>query len=143
MAENAVAVVILAAGQGSRMQSDLPKVLHRLGGVPLFGHALAAARSLAPEQVIVVTGHGSDRVTKALSKLDPEARTVLQEEQLGTGHAVRQALPALDGFEGKVVVLYGDTPFIGPKNAGRRSRAAPATWSCWASRPPIRAAMAA
>ena len=113
MAENAVAVVILAAGQGSRMQSDLPKVLHRLGGVPLFGHALAAARSLAPEQVIVVTGHGSDRVTKALSKLDPEARTVLQEEQLGTGHAVRQTLPELEGFEGKVVVLYGDTPFIG------------------------------
>ena len=113
MAENAVAVVILAAGQGSRMQSDLPKVLHRLGGVPLFGHALAAARSLEPEQVIVVTGHGSDRVTKALSKLDPEARTVLQEEQLGTGHAVRQTLPELEGFEGKVVVLYGDTPFIG------------------------------
>ncbi|WP_108501138.1 bifunctional UDP-N-acetylglucosamine diphosphorylase/glucosamine-1-phosphate N-acetyltransferase GlmU [Paracoccus indicus] len=113
MAENAVAVVILAAGQGSRMQSDLPKVLHRLGGVPLFGHALAAARSLEPEQVIVVTGHGSDRVTKALTKLDPEARTVLQEEQLGTGHAVRQTLPELEGFEGKVVVLYGDTPFIG------------------------------
>ncbi|WP_304620177.1 bifunctional UDP-N-acetylglucosamine diphosphorylase/glucosamine-1-phosphate N-acetyltransferase GlmU [Paracoccus sediminilitoris] len=113
MAENAVAVVILAAGQGSRMQSDLPKVLHRLGGVPLFGHALAAARSLEPEQVIVVTGHGSDRVTKALSKMDPEARTVLQEEQLGTGHAVRQTLPELEGFEGKVVVLYGDTPFIG------------------------------
>lgn len=113
MAENAVAVVILAAGQGSRMQSDLPKVLHRLGGVPLFGHALAAARSLEPEQVIVVTGHGSDRVTKALSKLHPEARTVLQEEQLGTGHAVRQTLPELEGFEGKVVVLYGDTPFIG------------------------------
>ena len=113
MAENAVAVVILAAGQGSRMQSDLPKVLHRLGGVPLFGHALAAARSLEPEQVIVVTGHGSDRVTKALSRLDPEARTVLQEEQLGTGHAVRQTLPELEGFEGKVIVLYGDTPFIG------------------------------
>jgi bifunctional UDP-N-acetylglucosamine pyrophosphorylase/glucosamine-1-phosphate N-acetyltransferase len=112
MAENAVAVVILAAGQGSRMQSDLPKVLHRLGGVALFGHALAAARSLEPEQVIVVTGHGSDQVTKALAKLDPEARTVLQAEQLGTGHAVRQALPELEGFEGKIVVLYGDTPFI-------------------------------
>ncbi|RJE81482.1 bifunctional UDP-N-acetylglucosamine diphosphorylase/glucosamine-1-phosphate N-acetyltransferase GlmU [Paracoccus sp. JM45] len=113
MAENAVAVVILAAGQGSRMQSDLPKVLHRLGGVPLFGHALAAARSLEPEQVIVVTGHGSAQVTKALAKLDPDARTVLQAEQLGTGHAVRQALPELEGFEGKIVILYGDTPFIG------------------------------
>nr|WP_111298610.1 bifunctional UDP-N-acetylglucosamine diphosphorylase/glucosamine-1-phosphate N-acetyltransferase GlmU [Paracoccus saliphilus] len=113
MTENAVAVVILAAGQGSRMQSDLPKVLHRLGQVPLVGHALSAARSLDPEQVIVVTGHGADRVARAVAKLDPEATTVLQSEQLGTGHAVRQALPQLEGFEGKVIVLYGDTPFIG------------------------------
>lgn len=113
MTENAVAVVILAAGQGSRMQSDLPKVLHRLGQVPLVGHALSAARSLEPEQVIVVTGHGADRVARAVAALDPEAATVLQSEQLGTGHAVRQALPQLEGFEGKVIVLYGDTPFIG------------------------------
>ncbi|MBM3603694.1 MAG: bifunctional UDP-N-acetylglucosamine diphosphorylase/glucosamine-1-phosphate N-acetyltransferase GlmU [Alphaproteobacteria bacterium] len=113
MTESAVAVVILAAGQGSRMQSDLPKVLHRLAGVPLVAHALAAARSLEPEQVVVVTGHGSAAVARAVAGLDPEAATVLQAEQLGTGHAVRQALPALEGFEGKVVVLYGDTPFIG------------------------------
>ncbi|MFN3273490.1 MAG: bifunctional UDP-N-acetylglucosamine diphosphorylase/glucosamine-1-phosphate N-acetyltransferase GlmU [Paracoccus sp. (in: a-proteobacteria)] len=113
MSENAVAVVILAAGQGSRMQSDLPKVLHRLGGVPLVGHAIAAARSLGPEQVIVVTGHGAGAVEKAVAKLDPDATCVLQAEQLGTGHAVRQALPALEGFEGRVIVLYGDTPFIG------------------------------
>lgn len=113
MTDNPVAVVILAAGQGSRMQSDLPKVLHRLGGVPLVGHALAAAQSLEPEQVIVVAGHGAEAVTKAVGKLDPEVRIVLQAEQLGTGHAVRQALPELEGFEGKVIVLYGDTPFIG------------------------------
>ena len=112
MSDNPIAVVILAAGQGSRMQSDLPKVLHRLGGVPLVGHALAAARSLEPEQIIVVAGHGAEAVTKAVSKLDPEARIVLQSEQLGTGHAVQQALPELEGFTGKVVVLYGDTPFI-------------------------------
>lgn len=113
MSENSIAVVILAAGQGSRMQSDLPKVLHRLGGVPLVGHALNAAHSLEPEQIIVVAGHGAQAVTKAVGKLDPDARIVLQEEQLGTGHAVRQALPELEGFEGKVIVLYGDTPFIG------------------------------
>ncbi len=113
MSDSQVAVVILAAGQGSRMQSDLPKVLHRLGSVPLVGHALTAARSLEPEQVIVVAGHGADAVTRAVGKLDPDARIVLQTEQLGTGHAVRQALPELEGFEGKVIVLYGDTPFIG------------------------------
>ncbi|MFV0385752.1 bifunctional UDP-N-acetylglucosamine diphosphorylase/glucosamine-1-phosphate N-acetyltransferase GlmU [Paracoccus sp. (in: a-proteobacteria)] len=113
MADIPVAIVVLAAGQGSRMQSDLPKVLHRLGGVPLIGHALAAARSLDPEQIIVVAGHGADAVGKAVARLEPEARIVLQAEQLGTGHAVRQALPELEGFEGKVIVLYGDTPFIG------------------------------
>ena len=113
MTDQAVALVVLAAGQGSRMLSDLPKVLHRLGGVPLVGHALAAGRSLDPERVIVVAGHGADAVGKAVAKLDPEAQIALQEQQLGTGHAVAQALPLLDGFEGKVVVLYGDTPFIG------------------------------
>ena len=118
MAENAVAVAILAAGQGSRMQSDLPKVLHRLAGVPLVGHAITAARSLEPEQVIVVAGHGAEAVTKAVGKLDPEARIVLQHEQLGTGHAVRQILPEIEGFEGKVLILYGDTPFIGEDTLG-------------------------
>jgi bifunctional UDP-N-acetylglucosamine pyrophosphorylase / glucosamine-1-phosphate N-acetyltransferase len=113
MADKSVAIVVLAAGQGSRMQSDLPKVLHRLAGVPLVGHALSVARTVDPEQVIVVAGHGADQVTKAVGKIDPDARIVLQSEQLGTGHAVRQALPELEGFEGKVIVLYGDTPFIG------------------------------
>ncbi len=113
MSDNSVAVVVLAAGQGSRMQSDLPKVLHRLAGVPLVGHALAAAHTLEPEVLVVVAGHGADAVTKAVGRIDPEARIVLQTEQLGTGHAVRQALPELEGFAGKVIVLYGDTPFIG------------------------------
>ena len=113
MTEKAVALIVLAAGQGSRMQSDLPKVLHRLGGVPLVGHALAAGRSLEPEDIVLVAGHGADAVKKAVGKLDPDARIALQEEQLGTAHAVRQALPLLEGFEGRVIVLYGDTPFIG------------------------------
>lgn len=113
MTEKPVALIVLAAGQGSRMQSDLPKVLHRLGGVPLVGHALATGRLLEPEEVIVVAGHGAEAVAKAVAKLDPEARIALQEEQLGTAHAVRQAMPLLEGFEGRVIVLYGDTPFIG------------------------------
>lgn len=112
MTEQPVALVVLAAGQGSRMQSDLPKVLHRLGAVPLVGHALAAGRTLDPERVVVVAGHGAEAVTKAVAKLDPDAKVALQAEQLGTGHAVMQALPLLEGFSGKVVVLYGDTPFI-------------------------------
>lgn len=110
-----VALVVLAAGQGSRMLSDLPKVLHRLGGVPLVGHALAAGRSLDPRRVVVVAGHGAEAVTRAVARLDPDALVALQPEQLGTGHAVAQALPLLDEFEGKVVVLYGDTPFISPE----------------------------
>ena len=105
-------MVILAAGQGSRMKSDLPKVLHKVGAVPMVGHALAAARSLEPDQIVVVAGHGAEKVTKAVAKLDAEARIALQTEQLGTGHAVAQALPLLDGFDGRVIVLYGDTPFI-------------------------------
>ncbi|HWL58155.1 MAG TPA: bifunctional UDP-N-acetylglucosamine diphosphorylase/glucosamine-1-phosphate N-acetyltransferase GlmU [Paracoccus sp. (in: a-proteobacteria)] len=113
MSDKPVALIVLAAGQGSRMQSDLPKVLHRLGGVPLVAHALAAGRALDPQHVVVVAGHGAAAVEKAVAKLDPEARIALQEEQLGTGHAVQQAMPLLEGFEGRVIVLYGDTPFLG------------------------------
>ncbi|MFT4012774.1 MAG: bifunctional UDP-N-acetylglucosamine diphosphorylase/glucosamine-1-phosphate N-acetyltransferase GlmU [Paracoccus sp. (in: a-proteobacteria)] len=113
MSDNSAALIVLAAGQGSRMQSDLPKVLHRLGGVPLVGHALAAGRALEPERVVVVAGHGAEAVERAVRRLDPEARIALQAEQLGTGHAVLQAIPLLEGFEGRVIVLYGDTPFIG------------------------------
>lgn len=111
----AIALIVLAAGQGTRMNSDLPKVLHRVGGAPLVAHALAAGRGLEPERVIVVAGHGAEEVTKAVAKLDPEAQIALQTEQLGTGHAVAQALPLLHGFEGRVIVLYGDTPFIQPE----------------------------
>ncbi|KGJ12185.1 bifunctional UDP-N-acetylglucosamine diphosphorylase/glucosamine-1-phosphate N-acetyltransferase GlmU [Paracoccus versutus] len=113
MTDKPVALIVLAAGQGSRMQSDLPKVLHRLGGLPLVAHALAAGRTLEPEAVVVVAGHGAEAVAKAVAKLDPEAQIALQQEQLGTAHAVSQALPALEGFAGRVIVLYGDTPFIG------------------------------
>lgn len=115
MTETRVAVIVLAAGQGSRMQSELPKVLHRLGGVPLVGHALAAARPLDPAAVVVVAGHGAERVTRAVGTLEPDAQIALQPEQLGTGHAVAQALPLIDGFAGRVLVLYGDTPFIAPE----------------------------
>ncbi|HEY0275132.1 MAG TPA: bifunctional UDP-N-acetylglucosamine diphosphorylase/glucosamine-1-phosphate N-acetyltransferase GlmU [Paenirhodobacter sp.] len=120
----AIALIVLAAGQGSRMNSDLPKVLHRIGAAPLVAHALAAGRALEPERVIVVAGHGADQVGRAVAQIAPDAEVVLQAEQLGTGHAVAQALPALAGFDGRVIVLYGDTPFIRPETLERLTETA-------------------
>jgi bifunctional UDP-N-acetylglucosamine pyrophosphorylase / glucosamine-1-phosphate N-acetyltransferase len=114
-----VCVIILAAGQGTRMNSELPKVLHTLAAAPLLHHAMRASACLDPERTVVVVGHGADAVTKAALAENPDARIVHQSEQLGTGHAVRQALPALEGFTGKVIVLYGDTPFITPETLDR------------------------
>jgi len=94
------------------MNSDLPKPLHQVGGLPLVGHALATGAELDPARIVVVTGHGAEAMERAVAKLAPDAVCVRQTEQLGTGHAVLQAADALDGFEGDAIVLYGDTPFI-------------------------------
>ncbi|KAA0010706.1 UDP-N-acetylglucosamine diphosphorylase/glucosamine-1-phosphate N-acetyltransferase [Billgrantia pellis] len=101
-------VVILAAGQGTRMRSTLPKVLHRLAGKPMVRHVLDTARQLEADRLHVVVGHGAERVRQALD--DTPARFALQAEQKGTGHAVAQALEGLG--DGKVLVLYGDVPLI-------------------------------
>lgn len=106
------AVILLAAGEGTRMNSDLPKPLHRLAGAPLIAHALAAARALEPERVVVVVGHEAEAVEAALAGIAPEAVVAAQAERLGTGHAVLQAADALGDFAGDVVVLYADTPFV-------------------------------
>ena len=103
-------IVILAAGQGTRMNSALPKVLHPLAGRPLLEHVLDTASALSPERVVVVHGHGSDRVFEVF--VDRHLIWAEQAEQLGTGHAVQQALPHLDGID-RVLVLYGDVPLIG------------------------------
>ncbi|MBV1868660.1 MAG: bifunctional UDP-N-acetylglucosamine diphosphorylase/glucosamine-1-phosphate N-acetyltransferase GlmU [Marinosulfonomonas sp.] len=108
-----VALIILAAGQGTRMNSDLPKVLHQIGGAPMFVHALEAGRALEAERRVLVVGHGAEAVSAAARAYDPEIEIVVQDEQLGTGHAVKAARGALADFDGDVVVLYGDTPFIG------------------------------
>ncbi|OJY25545.1 MAG: UDP-N-acetylglucosamine diphosphorylase/glucosamine-1-phosphate N-acetyltransferase [Rhodobacterales bacterium 65-51] len=110
-----VSLVILAAGQGTRMNSDLPKVLHRVAGAPLLHHAMQAGAALSPERVVVVAGHGAEAVSKAARAWDEACGIVVQAEQLGTGHAVAQAAPALAGVSGDCVVLYGDTPFIRPE----------------------------
>lgn len=110
-----ISAIILAAGQGTRMNSEQPKVLHELGGAPLLVHALRSAASLEPARTIVVAGVGGDAVEAAARAWDPEVVTVRQDEQLGTGHAVLQARPALTDAAGDAVILYGDTPFIRPQ----------------------------
>jgi bifunctional UDP-N-acetylglucosamine pyrophosphorylase/glucosamine-1-phosphate N-acetyltransferase len=94
------------------MRSDLPKVLHSIAGAPLVVHAMEAARPLGPERTVVVAGHGADLVRDRVLAHDPDTQVVLQTEQLGTAHAVNMAREALADFEGDVVVLYGDTPFV-------------------------------
>ena len=106
------AVLVLAAGEGTRMRSATPKVLHTLAGRSLVGHVVAAARELGPKDLVVVVGHGRDAVTTHLADLDPSIRTAVQEPQNGTGHAARIALEQLPAVEGTVVVVYGDTPLL-------------------------------
>lgn len=105
-------VVILAAGQGTRMRSALPKVLHPLAGRPMLGHVIDTAQALRPEAIHVVYGHGGARVRDALA--DAPANWVEQSEQLGTGHAVMQALPRIPDAAA-VLVLYGDVPLVQPE----------------------------
>lgn len=102
-------IVILAAGLGKRMQSKLPKVLHKLAGKPMLERVIDTARQLNPSAIHVIIGHGSERVQQTLNHLN--VHWVLQEEQLGTGHAVLQALPYIDP-ESRVLVLSGDVPLI-------------------------------
>ena len=114
-------VVILAAGQGKRMHSDRPKVLHELAGRPLLAHVIAAARALHPDRICVVYGHGGETVREAIS--DADLRWARQSPQLGTGHAVQQALPFLNA-DGPTLVLYGDVPLTQPETLRRLIEAA-------------------
>ena len=110
-----IALIILAAGKGTRMQSELPKVLHKVAGAPMLIHAMRAGRALEPKRTISVAGHGLEAVSATARAEDPEVEIVRQETQLGTGHAVDQARAALDDFDGTVIVLYGDCPLIQPR----------------------------
>ena len=100
-------IVVLAAGAGKRMRSALPKVLHPLAGRPLLSHVIETARMLSPTRIVVVVGHGGEAVQQAVAA--PDIRFAVQHEQLGTGHAVQQALPLLDPAQ-PTLVLYGDVP---------------------------------
>ncbi len=109
MAQEQIAVIVLAAGMGTRMKSSLPKVMHRLAGRPMINHLLETVQVLAPERVVAVIGPDMPQVAAAVA---PHP-TVVQAERLGTGHAVGQARAALAGFAGTVLILYGDTPLLG------------------------------
>ncbi|MEO6091553.1 MAG: bifunctional UDP-N-acetylglucosamine diphosphorylase/glucosamine-1-phosphate N-acetyltransferase GlmU [Novosphingobium sp.] len=104
-----LAIVILAAGKGTRMKSALHKVLHPIAGRPMLDHLLANAAELAPERTVIVAGHGREQLQAAVAS---RATVAVQEPQLGTGHAVLQARDALAGFSGDVLVLYADVPFV-------------------------------
>jgi bifunctional UDP-N-acetylglucosamine pyrophosphorylase/glucosamine-1-phosphate N-acetyltransferase len=106
-----LAAIVLAAGKGTRMKSSRHKVLHPVAGRPMIEHLLASLAELSPERTVVVVGEGRDQLE---AQLGGRATLVVQEPQLGTGHAVLQAREALDGFEGDVLVLYADVPFVRP-----------------------------
>ena len=123
------AIVILAAGKGTRMKSRQPKVLHAIAGQPMLHHVLATARGFDPKRLVLVLGPDMEDVAAALPEGAPAAEIALQTERLGTGHALLMAKPALAGFAGDVLVLYGDVPLITPETldallAARRSGAA-------------------
>lgn len=113
----ALNVVIMAAGKGTRMRSARPKVLHTLAGQSLLQHVLQRAAALQPQRTLVITGHEAEQVERHVSATAPEVRCVRQQPQLGTGHAVLQASPALDASAGTTLILNGDVPLIEPATA--------------------------
>lgn len=104
--------VILAAGKGKRMKSDLPKVLHKLHGKPMVEYVINTAKELGAERIILVVGHRWEKAKKSLEHLNVEL--AVQEQQLGTGHAVLQTKELLSNFEGDVLILCGDVPLLRP-----------------------------
>lgn len=113
MRENKFYALILAAGKGTRMKSDLPKVLHEIKGKPLLGYVLDTAKAAGAKKIIVIVGHQAQKVNARFS--DNGCVFVLQEPQLGTGHAVLQAKKELYNYNGLTIILYGDVPLLKPE----------------------------
>jgi bifunctional UDP-N-acetylglucosamine pyrophosphorylase/glucosamine-1-phosphate N-acetyltransferase len=137
MPEHRLAVVVLAAGLGTRMKSELPKVLHKVAGRSMLGHVLAAAAALRPERAVIVAGPGMEEAVAAeAAKAGVPHTVVVQKDRLGTGHAVACAKPALEGYhgpngDGDILILFGDTPLLRTETleslvAARRGAGAPA-----------------
>ncbi|MDP4199090.1 MAG: NTP transferase domain-containing protein [Bacteroidota bacterium] len=111
-----LAVVVMAAGQGKRMQDpSKPKVLYEIAAVPLIGHVLRLCAALESQITVCIVGYGRDQVSAYITEHFPEVKLAVQEEQLGTGHAVMQAERHLEGFQGDVLVLSGDVPLLTQK----------------------------
>jgi len=110
-----IALIVLAAGMGTRMRSAIHKVLHRAAGLSLIGHVLSAGRALQPRRTAVIIGPDMPEVAEEARRYMPEAAIAIQEKRLGTGHAVSMAKEALAGFSGTVLVLYGDAPLVLPE----------------------------
>jgi bifunctional UDP-N-acetylglucosamine pyrophosphorylase/glucosamine-1-phosphate N-acetyltransferase len=119
MTENSALAIILAAGKGTRMKSDRPKVLHRLAGAPLLAHVISATKSAGLDRLAVVVGPGMEEVGAAAAALDTKIGVFVQAEQSGTADAVMAARQALEEFDGHVLVLYGDTPLIRPETIAK------------------------
>jgi bifunctional UDP-N-acetylglucosamine pyrophosphorylase/glucosamine-1-phosphate N-acetyltransferase len=115
MTQPSALAIVLAAGKGTRMKSDLPKVMHRLAGATLLAHVLRAAKAAAVDRIAVVVGPGMEQVGAAASVLDPKLQTFVQAEQRGTADAVKAAREAFEDFHGHVLILYGDTPLLRPE----------------------------
>ncbi|MGE0239325.1 MAG: bifunctional UDP-N-acetylglucosamine diphosphorylase/glucosamine-1-phosphate N-acetyltransferase GlmU [Parvibaculaceae bacterium] len=107
-----IAVIVLAAGKGTRMRSDLAKVLHKAAGLSLLGHVLRSTKAANPERTVVISGPDMPEVGAEAQRIVPQATVAIQEKRQGTGHAVSMAADGLKGFEGTVLVLYGDVPLI-------------------------------
>jgi bifunctional UDP-N-acetylglucosamine pyrophosphorylase/glucosamine-1-phosphate N-acetyltransferase len=105
-----IAAVILAAGKGTRMNSDLPKVMHEMGGKPMVEYVIQTAGRLKAKRIILVVGHKREQTKELIDRYKVEF--AIQEEQLGTGHAVLQTQKLLSGFDGDVLILYGDVPLL-------------------------------
>jgi bifunctional UDP-N-acetylglucosamine pyrophosphorylase/glucosamine-1-phosphate N-acetyltransferase len=112
MTQSSALAIILAAGKGTRMKSDLPKVLHRVAGAPMLAHVLAASKAAAIERIALVIGPSMEKVADDARKLDPGLTVFVQAKQQGTADAVKAARPVLEEFQGHVLILYGDTPLI-------------------------------
>jgi bifunctional UDP-N-acetylglucosamine pyrophosphorylase/glucosamine-1-phosphate N-acetyltransferase len=113
MTDPQLAVIILAAGKGTRMKSQRPKILHEIAGMPLIGHVLASARALDPQHIVAVVRHERDAVVATIADLSPDVRIVDQDEVPGTGRAVEVAIESLpEGFDGDVVIVSGDVPLL-------------------------------
>ena len=121
-ASHPAAVIILAAGEGTRMKSALPKVLHPLCGRSMLGHAIAAAQDLDPERLVVVVGHAREQVAAHVTGVAPDASIVIQDHQGGTGHAVRSVIETIGQIPGQVIVTYGDMPLLRPDTLAALAR---------------------